>query len=103
MANRETLRLRLREAGGRLQAAGLRWPDREQHALEEGLRNLLAERDRLMGAVKEALEAHASAVAHERSEAERVQTSREAAEGRRAAQRNWAGSSIQEPPRATRG
>jgi chromosome segregation protein len=44
----------------------------------------LAERDRLMGRVKEALESHARAVARERAEAERVQASREAAEGRRA-------------------
>jgi chromosome segregation protein len=58
--------------------------DREQRALEEGLRNLLAERDRLMGRVKEALEGHARAVERERAEAERVQASREGAEGRRA-------------------
>jgi len=32
--------------------------DQEQRQLEEGLRNLLAERDRLMGAVRDALERH---------------------------------------------
>ncbi|MGI9658104.1 MAG: chromosome segregation SMC family protein, partial [Gaiellaceae bacterium] len=58
--------------------------DREQRALEEGLRNLLAERDRLMGAVKEALESHAKAVEREGSHSARLQASREEAEGRRA-------------------
>ena len=32
--------------------------DHEQHQLEEGLRNLLAERDRLMGLLREALDRH---------------------------------------------
>ena len=37
--------------------------DQEQSALEEGLRNLLAERDRMMGLLRTALETHESAVA----------------------------------------
>jgi chromosome segregation protein len=58
--------------------------DQEQHALEEGLRNLLGERDRLMGSVKTALETHREAVETERRATERLRTLREQAEGRRA-------------------
>jgi chromosome segregation protein len=58
--------------------------DREQEALEEGLRNLLAERDRLMGSLRAALDAHAKAVEQERSASTRLRDSREQAEGRRA-------------------
>jgi chromosome segregation protein len=58
--------------------------DQEQRDLEEGLRNLLAERDRLMIAVRTALEAHQKAVERERQSAERLRRSREQAEGRRA-------------------
>ncbi|HEY5658697.1 MAG TPA: chromosome segregation protein SMC, partial [Myxococcota bacterium] len=58
--------------------------DREQQNLEEGLRNLLAERDRLMGLLRGALEAHGQAVVRERKTAERLRAARETAEGRRA-------------------
>jgi chromosome segregation protein len=58
--------------------------DREQEALEEGLRNLLAERDRLMGLLRDALDAHAKAVEREGQTAERLRRSREQGEGRRA-------------------
>jgi chromosome segregation protein len=58
--------------------------DREQRDLEEGLRNLLAERDRVMGLLRAALEAQALAVEREREAAERLRTAREMAEGRRA-------------------
>jgi len=58
--------------------------DREQEALEEGLRNLLAERDRLMGLLRSALDAHAKSVEREGQTAERLRRSREQAEGRRA-------------------
>jgi chromosome segregation protein len=58
--------------------------DREQQTLEEGLRNLLAERDRLMGLLRDALESHAKAVERERRTAERLRGSREQGEGRRA-------------------
>ena len=58
--------------------------DREQRDLEEGLRNLLAERDRFMGLVKSALEAHEQAVAGLREAAERLREVREVRETRRA-------------------
>jgi chromosome segregation protein len=58
--------------------------DREQQNLEEGLRNLLAERDRVMGLLREALEGHSLAVERERGASERLQSARENAEGRRA-------------------
>jgi chromosome segregation protein len=57
--------------------------DREQRVLEEGLRNLLAERDRLMGAVRTALDTHQKAVLGEQRSADRLRASRELAEGRR--------------------
>jgi chromosome segregation protein len=58
--------------------------DREQRDLEEGLRNLLAERDRFMGLVKGALEANERAVAGAREAADRLREAREARETRRA-------------------
>jgi len=57
---------------------------REQRDLEEGLRNLLAERDRFMGLVKSALEAHEQAVAGLREAADRLRAAREERETRRA-------------------
>ena len=58
--------------------------DQEQRDLEEGLRNLLAERDRLMAAVRAALDAQQKAVEREKHVSERLRRSREQAEGRRA-------------------
>jgi chromosome segregation protein len=58
--------------------------DREQGELEEGLRNLLAERDRMMSAVRTALETHAAAVTAESGADVRLRAAREEAEGRRA-------------------
>jgi len=58
--------------------------DRAQRALEEGLRNLLAERDRFMGLVKGALEAHERAATGAREAAERLREARETRETRRA-------------------
>jgi chromosome segregation protein len=58
--------------------------DREQESLEEGLRNLLAERDRMMNAVKTALEQHAAAVEAEATADAKLRSAREGAEGRRA-------------------
>jgi len=55
----------------------------EQQSLEEGLRNLLAERDRLMGALRDALEAHRRAEAAHREAANRVRSLREERETRR--------------------
>ncbi len=58
--------------------------DREQRALEEGLRNLLAERDRLMGALRKSLETHQRAAARAREASAQLQTAREAREVRKA-------------------
>jgi chromosome segregation protein len=58
--------------------------DREQSDLEEGLRNLLAERDRFMGRVKAALEANEQAVVRLREAAEQLREARESRETRRA-------------------
>jgi len=58
--------------------------DREQHDLEEGLRNLLAERDRLMGLLREALDRHERTTETVRSAAERLGERREMRETRRA-------------------
>jgi chromosome segregation protein len=58
--------------------------DREQRDLEEGLRNLLGERDRFMGLVKGALEGHEQAVIGVREAADRLRVAREARETRRA-------------------
>ena len=58
--------------------------DSEQRELEEGLRNLLAERDRFMGLVRRALEAHEEAVARTREAAEKLREVRERRETRKA-------------------
>ncbi len=56
----------------------------EQRELEEGLRNLLAERDRLMGLVRKGLESHERAGGVARTAAERLREAREVREVRRA-------------------
>jgi chromosome segregation protein len=56
----------------------------ERRTLEEGLRNLLAERDRLMGLVRRGLETHERASAAARSATEALRAAREARETRRA-------------------
>jgi chromosome segregation protein len=58
--------------------------DQEQRSLEEGLRNLLAERDRLMTAVRAALESHERAAAHAREAGLWLRERRETRETRRA-------------------
>jgi chromosome segregation protein len=58
--------------------------DREQRVLEEGLRNLLAERDRVMGLLRDALEAQRVAAERERRCGDRLRATRELLEGRRA-------------------
>jgi chromosome segregation protein len=58
--------------------------DSDQRDLEEGLRNLLAERDRFMGLVRRALEAHEEAVARGREAAEKLREVRERREMRKA-------------------
>jgi chromosome segregation protein len=58
--------------------------DREQHDLEEGLRNLLAERDRMMHAVRIALENHEAAVAADRAADAALRDARDEAERKRA-------------------
>jgi chromosome segregation protein len=56
----------------------------EEQSLEEGLRNLLAERDRGMGLLREALSRHERAVAEGRRASEELQARRELRETRRA-------------------
>ena len=46
--------------------------DEEQRALDEGLRNLLAERDRMMNLLKDALESHERAVGAARTASDRL-------------------------------
>jgi chromosome segregation protein len=58
--------------------------DREQHELEEGLRNLLAERDRLMGLLREALDRHGKTTEKLRLAAAKLGERRELRETRRA-------------------
>ena len=58
--------------------------DREQSELEGGLRNLLAERDRLMNAVKDALERHAAAREAEARADAALRSAREDVERKRA-------------------
>jgi chromosome segregation protein len=58
--------------------------DREQRDLEEGLRNLLAERDRMMHAVRIALESHEAAVAADRAADTALRDAREETERKRA-------------------
>jgi chromosome segregation protein len=56
----------------------------EERTLEEGLRNLLAERDRLMGALRDALDDQRRAADAQRESAERLRAARETRETRRA-------------------
>ena len=58
--------------------------DREQERLEEGLRNLLGERDRLMGLVREAITHHERTLEQARDSAEALRGRRELRETRRA-------------------
>jgi chromosome segregation protein len=58
--------------------------DSEQLTLEDGLRNLLAERDRFMGLLKQALETHEQAVSDAREASEQLREVRERRETRRA-------------------
>jgi len=58
--------------------------DREQHALEEGLRNLLADRDRMMSAVRSALDNHDAAVVADHSADAGLRVVREETERKRA-------------------
>jgi chromosome segregation protein len=58
--------------------------DQEQRRLEEGLNNLLAERDRLMNALRQATLRHDRAGAALRASAERLREARERASGRAA-------------------
>ena len=58
--------------------------DQEQRRLEEGLNNLLAERDRLMNALRQATLRHERASAELRASAERLREARERASGRAA-------------------
>ena len=58
--------------------------DREQHDLEEGLRNLLAERDRMMNAVRGALESYDAAVTAESAADDALRAVREEVERKRA-------------------
>jgi chromosome segregation protein len=57
---------------------------REERELEEGLRNLLAERERLMGLLRTSLEKHESSVGEAREASEALREAREARETRRA-------------------
>jgi len=67
-----------REQGEAQLAAG------EERSLEEGLRNLLADRDRGMGSLREALARHERAAVEARRSAEELRTRRELREMRRA-------------------
>jgi chromosome segregation protein len=58
--------------------------DRDQRELEEGLRNLLAERDRLMGLLREALDRHEKTAERLRIAARKLTERRELRETRRA-------------------
>jgi len=58
--------------------------NREQDELEKGLRRLLAERDRLMGLLRQALDRHEKATERLRAAAERLAEGRERRETRRA-------------------
>ena len=83
---RAAIDLRLRSADEQLevQQGEATRADQEQQALEEGLRNLLAERDRLMGLVREALSGHARAIENARLAGESQQARRQLRETRRA-------------------
>lgn len=80
-------RLRSTDAQLEVQQGEATRADEEQRELEEGLRGLLAERDRLQGRLREALDAHARAEEAARREAERLAEARERRETRRA---RWA-------------
>ncbi len=56
----------------------------EQEKLEQGLRNLLAERDRLMGSLRDAITRSEEAAAHEKTSAGELRSRRELRETRRA-------------------
>ncbi|MBW2269338.1 MAG: chromosome segregation protein SMC [Deltaproteobacteria bacterium] len=58
--------------------------DEEQRQIEDGLRNLLSERDRLMGVLREAIESHERAVTVAREAGEALSQARETRETRRA-------------------
>ena len=78
--------------------------DHEQRALEEGLRNLLSERDRLMGALRAALEGHEQAVARgaPRRASRCASDARRARRGARASPRCarcWSGARTSAPAR----
>ncbi|HTY19335.1 MAG TPA: chromosome segregation protein SMC [Myxococcota bacterium] len=77
-------RLRSAEEAIELQQGEAARADREQHRLETGLANLLAERDRLMGALRQALERSERAAARVRDAAERLREARELTSGRAA-------------------
>ena len=77
---------RLRSADEQLevqQSEGAR-AESEQEQLEQGLRNLLAERDRLMGTLREAIARHEEAVVREKAAAAELGSARELRETRRA-------------------
>ncbi len=77
-------RLRSADEGIEVGLHEARRVDREQHDLEEGLRNLLGERERLMGDLRGALEAQERAQAAQRAAAGELARSREERETRRA-------------------
>lgn len=77
-------RLRSAEAQLEVQADEEAHAERERDGLEEGLRNLLAERDRLMGALREALDRHARAAEQQRAATAAARDARERREARRA-------------------
>jgi chromosome segregation protein len=77
-------RIRSAEEGLALGQSEASRAETERQALEEGLRNLLAERDRLMGLVRKGLEAHERAGVAARAGAEQLREAREAREMRRA-------------------
>lgn len=83
---RDAIDRRLRSADEQLevQQGEATRADEEQQALEEGLRNLLAERDRLMGLVRDALANHAEALDASRLAAEQLQARHGLRETRRA-------------------
>jgi chromosome segregation protein len=77
------VRLRSTEAELEIGQSEATRADGEQRALEEGLRNLLAERDRLMGLVRGGLETDERATARERQATARLAELRERRETRR--------------------
>jgi chromosome segregation protein len=77
-------RLRSADEGLELGQSEAARADREQRALEEGLRNLLAERDRVMGLLRDALEGQRVASSRENRADQHLRATRELLEGRRA-------------------